>query len=152
MQQPSPDDIIEAVNIANSLREKMGADTIDDLPPALPGDAGECLLARAFNFDCTVGSFRGKYTDKQRSLCLYTWGARFRPTEKVQADALAEAIWGKGTKASRFDNIYSNLTRWEVPIPDKIASIAQAFDSYKMDPKYYEEEYDQKAAEENIAV
>lgn len=45
-----------AVGIVNAIREKAGLSRLADLPRARPGEAGSCVLARAFDQKASVGT------------------------------------------------------------------------------------------------
>lgn len=100
----------DAVALANRFRMAVGSKSIlDDLPQAIPSNGKECILARAFNFDCIVSG----------------GGAVYFPKDKEgYAIELANLV---GTKpvysTSHFDD-----GGWRVSIPSHIARLARYFD------------------------
>lgn len=120
--------IAEAVNAANLFRKIYGESLIDDLPKSTAGEPEQCVLAKAFNFDCQVnGSIDG------------TWYVEFPINEVEKAAQLATIL---GTETWRVDYGHEKCNEEEacyirVELPKKIAMIATEFDSGRLDGKYY---------------
>lgn len=102
-------DFIKAVELANSLRDALGATKLRDLPKGSQRDAKRCILARAFNFECSVGSAEGR------------WFVSFPEMELEKMDALTQWATDNGLEMSRWSNRAFLL-------PKAVGNIAANFD------------------------
>lgn len=125
-------DILKAVEIANALRAEFGEPALTDLPGAVPGDSERCVLARAFNFGCTV--------DGRNDV----WFATFEPEHTAQAEKLAELC---GTAIESMPYTYDERLR--VPLPADVGAIAVAFDGGQL-PQYIDTESPEFWVDEDI--
>lgn len=127
----SGESIAEAVNAANLFREKYGADKLVDLPQAIIGDSRNCVLAKAFNFDCMVSLYHAedfdgseKYKDSDGDI----WSVIFYKTEIEKADALYSIL---KTHMSAI-GLYIHVV-----LPPSIGEIANQFDNMNLSSEYY---------------
>lgn len=111
--------IAHAVNVANSLREAFGEEKIDDLPPSMPGKPRDCVLAKAFNFDCVIATAAND-----------NWKAYFGKSGEAQAKKLAEML------PSTLKILHNGFA---VELPQEIGEIAIVFDRGGLDAKYYQD-------------
>lgn len=126
--------IAEAVNAANLFRQIYGEPLIDDLPKAIVRDDENCVLARAFNFNCRISGWddtkrRPEWAKDSKG---YIWGVMFNKEDMDKAKALAEIL---GTSEYIYNNPHASWC--QVLLPAKIAEIAEQFDSGLLDAKYY---------------
>lgn len=101
-----------AVNAANAVRKKFDAPLLDALPPGVRADESECILARAFNFDCEVD---GQHDGGD-------WSVRFPADRRAHAEVLAEAL---STDVYVREGLVRSVY---VTLPPEVAAIAAAFD------------------------
>lgn len=124
--------IIHAVNLANDLRKAFGEDILPDLPPSMPGDSNRCVLAAAFNFNCSV------------TVASEGWEVRFSTEHAAQAEKLAELLGTEVREGHRQREPYYTLGErtYEpilvVTLPDSIGEIARQFDDEALPARYYQ--------------
>lgn len=123
-------DLIYALDLANTLRVRMGGTKLDELPleDSTPQDSTECVLARAFNFACSVnyGEFSNAIANALEEAGVNEdgfneWGhVTFGWDREAHASALAAEL---GVPVlQEVDDGYL------VPLPNRVAQIAKHFD------------------------
>lgn len=144
METLSAANIVAAVQLANSLREAFGQPRLDDLPKGIRSEDRDCVLARAFNFDCMVGYDPTTYyggipqrPDHERFPEPRTFVA-FSPENEAQAKKLAELLGGEirdnlcilyigGTDGTR-EWVLNDELPLRVDLPEEVGIIARCFD------------------------
>lgn len=139
----------ELKDFCNKVREAGGAELLDELLPALPTDATACLIAKALNFDSTVGGATSDHKDPSgRPLWAMT-----PPTEEI-AKRISEALglpldYAEAytrTDDERWKGYYDQEDKWfatgsvgdaperpktaGVLLPVEIGNIARAYDAW----------------------
>jgi len=140
--------IFAALDVANLFRQAMGFPLLDAMPlsTAKSGDAKECLLAQAFNancsvdYDCEEADYPRKWVEDDdpygtdREPTQFSRGGVVRFSDE---DADGDVTEGLGRKlATQFAQEsgvegmeFGYNDEWAVPLRDEITEIAQTFDS-----------------------
>lgn len=114
--------LVAAVNLVNDYRREAGLEPIDDLPKGRPGDVHRCILAQAFNFNCTVSPFG----DPRHENPEFGGGIYFKEENLHEAKLLAKLL---GTE--ELDGY--------VRLSPELAKIARYFDHRRL-PQYEEKD------------
>lgn len=120
-------EIIEAVQMANALRESMGEKTLKDLPKGKRRKAEECILARAFNFNCTV-------SNTQVTSHGFAWVVNFPCSAMNEVQNKKIRAWAKEMGLAVMNDRPYVLT---YVLPPEIGRIAARFDNGDL-PEYEE--------------
>ncbi len=108
----------ELLSFCNKVREVGGAELLPALLPSEPGNANQCLIARALNFDCQVDSTGTPYEDSFGNTHA-RWQMR---VDSAKRYTTIEAFIGLGgTAEPEFDDFRINL-------PEEIGNAALLFD------------------------
>ena len=118
--------IADAINVVNDFRKQFGLSALEDLPKGTPGDATNCIFAKAFNFDCVVAP-HGHLDVNGKD--MFGGSIIFNKHEGKKAKALAKIL---GTQVS------ANEYNYVVELPTYIARIARSFDNRYL-PQYIED-------------
>lgn len=150
----TPEQIEKAVGLANSLRKATGVELIDDLPVGVPGNANDCILARAFNCGLSVCDAEAdeynldewcpqELQDKHDTdWILYGWIPRskfvlFKRWVAQMGLLMVPEVWlHHRWHGDRSDG--HEALRISVYLPTDVGEIADRFDNGQMDKKYYE--------------
>lgn len=138
-----------ALAIANSFREKIGEPKIDGIIPGITGSSHDCVLARTFNADCTVGyeanpagrkNDDGEAIDAQFGWALFADGA----VAKSFAEAVNEHLLQDESPVEvDQDGGYHDTQRsYKVNLPTPVAQIAVDFDHNDLADQFDESTYD----------
>lgn len=126
--RPSVTSLAHLVNLANDLREAFGGPPLTDLPRSKPGNAQQCLIARAFNFGCEIHPSGLPLADD----CEYGY-AQFEAPE--HAARFAELVHGRAGSVIRVVPAIGGHYRYRVPLSTELNQIAIAFDNGRL-PEY----------------
>lgn len=120
----------ELKQFADKVRAAGGGNPIDALIPAVPEDISQCLIARNLNFNCSVGGWRPSSMEEH-------WDNPGAWWMSVDSEELARKIG----KALRLQVAYneSELQKWGIKLPRRIAAVAEAFDTWAEAASAYEE-------------
>lgn len=124
------DAVAWAIEAANVARTVGGAESLtsDKLPySAHVGNARECVLAKLFNFSCSIRPEPVEGLSNEDMRNGEGWVANMAGQPEA-AEALARAL---GTKAKHLDNDTS-----KVPLPQPVARIATAFDNHTLPSEF----------------
>jgi hypothetical protein len=110
----------ELLQFCNKVREVGGAELLPALLPSEPGNASQCLIARALNFDCSVDCTGPSFED--------SFGA-VRPRWQMQVDSREryDAIEGFVGLGGVADDGYFE---YRVNLPEEIGNAALLFDQH----------------------
>lgn len=131
VQTINGEDLIFALDLANDLREKMAESKLEALPfsEAHPGDASNCVLAMAFNFDCSVDyESSARISEALNNDPRVDWDDFDRygvVTFDSEAHAKALAV---ELKVPVVESSGYGTGPYEVPVPTRVAQIARLFD------------------------
>jgi hypothetical protein len=132
-------DLVYALDITNLFRVKAKLPVIEALPKGIRSDAKECIMARAFNFDCHVGyavahqpwyrAFLDRRAYEPGDDEAFSDGGYVVFAEEGIARALAGEMNSEAINTDTFgDDDSTNEYGWVVPLRDEIARVAKAFD------------------------
>lgn len=109
-------EIIKAVELASDLRERMGKRKLKDLPKGRKLSGRHCILARAFNFDCSVQLWDGG------------WAVFFPMTGMTPTQLAALKAWADA-------NQLRTIAPGVFTLPKDVGDIAHRFDCGRL-PMY----------------
>jgi hypothetical protein len=118
---------------ANDVRRSGGADLIEGLFDSKPGNAGECLIARALNFSCYVDVASNSV---ERYPCgAQAWWMVIEGPEGVErANKIAEDLGLEAAWAESPDGDWVGTRA--VVLPEPIGLAALAFDQHEAFTEY----------------
>lgn len=110
-------ELVELLNVANDLRRIKGDKELDDLPVSTERDIYSCIIANAFNYDCTVAP--GNYADNFIGEITF----------KSRADRAAYLNVVPDAEVIDRDNWGDNVTIFSATLPERFNQIALDFDN-----------------------
>lgn len=146
----------QALDIANTFREKIGEPRITGIVPGERSSSTNCILARTFNANCTVGyddAETGEYDEESGAelrRAEFGWAAFFdRETAEAFRDAVNEHRKPEDEESAVLESA-DGARGFKVSIPTAVAQIAVDFDLTQLEKEMYEHNYPQLSMSKSI--
>lgn len=113
------DELRYLLDIANDMRAAKGDKKLEDLPKSVPSDGANCLVANAFNYDCTV--------DPETREIVFTTQKDRDTYLSIMDISLAQGIDNYDDWEDEEGNYYSSVS---APLTHELIDIAEGFDAH----------------------